>query len=350
LPKQRSLFQVILLLLPLSAGRAALAQQPGTPESVQLAQALYDAAVKEIGAKRFDTACPKLEEAVRLVPAGVGAKLTLAECYEGAGRLASAWSAYGIAASAAQNANQKDRQKLAEERAAALKPRLGMLTVSVPAAVGALPGVTIQRDGVTIGPAQWGVPLPADSGKHVIAVTATGRQRTEKAADLADGAKVVLEVPEPLAPSPTVSATSTANATAAPTATATAPPAVQSSPRRTVGMVVTGAGALGLVAGAVAGGMAISLRGQSDASGCLPDNHCAPGSAGIDLRRQSLSAGDWSTALFVGGGVAAAAGVVLWLTAPGPQAAPNPGAARGQAPARAAIRVGPASFSFEQQF
>jgi thioredoxin-like negative regulator of GroEL len=86
---------------------------------VAAAQALYDKAVEQMAAKSFAEACPKLEEVTRLMPEGLGAKLTLAECYEGQGKLASAWLQYALVEAAAGRADQGERQRLAGERAAA---------------------------------------------------------------------------------------------------------------------------------------------------------------------------------------------------------------------------------------
>src|SRR5262245_14421848 len=112
------------------------------------AQALYEQAVAAMDKKDYASACPSLEEVVRLIPEGVGAKLTLAECYEGAGRLASAWTGYALAEAAAAKENQREREQKAHARAEALKPKLARLTIVVPEAVRALPGLAITRDGV----------------------------------------------------------------------------------------------------------------------------------------------------------------------------------------------------------
>ena len=69
--------------------------------------------------------------------------------------------------------------------------------LEVPEAVGRLPGLSITRDGVQVGPGQWGVPLPADMGSHVIVIEATGRQRIQTTFDiLADvSSQVALDFP-----------------------------------------------------------------------------------------------------------------------------------------------------------
>ena len=85
---------------------------------------------------------------------GVGARITLAECYEGWGKLASAWTQYVAAEAMATNANQEERAKKAAAKAAAIKPRLATLTIQVPETLRKTPGLAVQRDGVLLNEAQ----------------------------------------------------------------------------------------------------------------------------------------------------------------------------------------------------
>src|SRR5262245_36063967 len=135
------------------------AAQPASDRAA--AQVLFDEAQAAMDRSDYTTACPKLEETVRLEPRAVGAKLALAQCYEAAGKLASAWAAFVAVEAAAERENQKDRERIAEARIAALRPRLATLTVRVPAQVQKLAGFSVQRDGAEIGPGQWGSAVPA---------------------------------------------------------------------------------------------------------------------------------------------------------------------------------------------
>ena len=167
-------------------------------ERTATAIALYDQAVVAMDAKDYEQACPKLEEATRLEPSALGAKLKLAECYEGQGKLASAWSTYSIVARAAAEAKNTERQKKAQTRADALLPRLSQLKIVVNDPVKALPGLTISRDGMPIGSSQWNELLPIDLGKHVITVDAVGKERLVGPIEItAEGATMVIEVPMP---------------------------------------------------------------------------------------------------------------------------------------------------------
>src|SRR5258708_31530603 len=77
-----------------TAGTPAFAQPQPRPQGDPVAaQALFDAAKRLVHEGRFAEACPKLEESQKLDPA-IGTHYALADCYEKAGRLATAWVAY----------------------------------------------------------------------------------------------------------------------------------------------------------------------------------------------------------------------------------------------------------------
>jgi hypothetical protein len=175
--------------------------QTSVPQTM-VARGLYDQAAAAMARKDYEAAYPMLEEALRLEPAALGARLALAECYESADKLASAWATYAIVEQEAIKAKQPDRQQRAHERAAAIEPRLAKLAIEVPEAVSKLPGLDVKRDGVAVGPAQWGVPLPADKGSHLIAVEASGRQTFMIVFEiLADGITARATIAEPALPS-----------------------------------------------------------------------------------------------------------------------------------------------------
>src|SRR5262249_4885544 len=135
------------------------------------------------------------EEVTHILPNGVGGQITLARCYEGAGRLASAWSTFLVAQGAAAQAKRPAEEKQARERVAALKPKLAQLTIVVPEALRGLPGLSIGRAAPPGGAARGGARLPADGGRHALGATAPGKRRGEKPVDApADGARVSVSV------------------------------------------------------------------------------------------------------------------------------------------------------------
>ncbi len=136
------------------------------------AQALFDQARQLMKAGRHAEACPKLAESNRLDP-GIGTQFHLADCYEQSGKVASAWAAFLEVASLAHSSGQADRERVAQKRAAKLEPRLPRLEISVSDAH-RVAGLEIRRDGVLMGPAQWGTPLPIDPGEHELVARGAG--------------------------------------------------------------------------------------------------------------------------------------------------------------------------------
>ncbi|XXX72631.1 hypothetical protein WMF30_33785 [Sorangium sp. So ce134] len=247
-------------------------------------------------ATRYESACPRLEEVVRLVPNALGAKLTLGACYEGWGKLASAWSQYVLVEGAATKVGDLDRQMKAAIKAAALKPKLATLTIEVPASVRSIPGLTITRDGLPVREAQWSVPLPLDVGRHEIVVSGRGHKTRKQRIEIAaDGDRVAVRVP-PLE------------------SMAIAGPDAERPWQRPAAIVAMGLGGAGLAAGAVLGGLAIARDQESSDGHCNAQDRCDP--AGLDLRRQAVGLGNGSTVALVAGGLVAAGGVALFVTAP----------------------------------
>ena len=123
-------------------------------------------------AERFEEACPKFEESLRL-DHGMGTQFNLAHCWEKLGRSASAWALFLDVAAAARADNQLQREAAARERAKAIEPKLTRLRIAVPEPV---PDMKISRDDQDVGRAAWGTAMPVDPGDHVIRVTAPGKE------------------------------------------------------------------------------------------------------------------------------------------------------------------------------
>src|SRR5580700_6879370 len=123
----RCLFGAAAVLLVVMSARPAGAQ--ATAQDQAVAQSLYDEAKKLMTANRWPDACPKLEESQRLDPTPV-TEFYLADCYERAGRTASAWTTFlDLAAGEHKNGGTKEaeREKVARDRAKALEPKLSQL-------------------------------------------------------------------------------------------------------------------------------------------------------------------------------------------------------------------------------
>ena len=121
----------------------------------------------------YATACFKFEDSFRLDP-GIGTSFNLADCFEHTDRIASAWVRFLDVAAATKAAGQPERERVARARASALEPRLARLVLAIdsPAA-----GLVVERDGISVVPAAWGMAIPVDPGDHVIEVVAPGRKK-----------------------------------------------------------------------------------------------------------------------------------------------------------------------------
>jgi serine/threonine-protein kinase len=302
-------FLAALTAIAIAASSAVAGAQPS--HDPVAAQALFDAAKRLVAQGKYGEACSKLEESQRLDPA-IGTHYALAECYEKAGRLASAWVAFLDVASESSAQGRADREKYAKARAAALMPRLSRITVNVPAAA-RVAGLQIKKDSETLREAQWGVAVPADTGSHVIAASAPGKVPFETTVvTREDGTTLGVDIP-PLAdaPSAPTATTSFSSTTTAPTTISTEEHHGTSA-QPVIGIVVGAAGVAGLAVGAIFGAEALSKHSASQQQ--CQGNACTP--AGIQDVNDGKSAGNISTIALAAGAAALVGGAVLWLTAP----------------------------------
>lgn len=91
-------------------------------------------------------------------------------------------------------------------------------------------------------------------------------------------------------------------------------PAVNDRPYLIASIASAGAGVVALGIGSALGFVAKSKLSDSNNGPCNADNQCSP--AGLALRADALHAANGGTAAFVIGGVAIAAGVVVFLVRP----------------------------------
>jgi hypothetical protein len=251
-------------------------------------------------------ACPKLAESLRFDPA-VGTLMNLAECEERQGRTATAWQRWGNAADQLPAGDR--RRATALTRARTLEAILPRLTVEVR---GRVPGLEVSRDGVVLGTASIGVPLPVDPGIHLIVASAPGRSpRSYEVA--AENGKQQIVVVEP-GPGATIAAP--AQIIARPLLPAPAP---ERRRGRTLGYALTGAGVAALATGTFFGLQALAAR--RDASAVCPakdaTHRCWSSAAGaLDRDRRSSLIADVA---FAAGTLATASGLYL-LVRRSPQA------------------------------
>jgi hypothetical protein len=292
----------------------------GRADDTVVAQALFDQGKKAMAAHDFAAACPKFEESLRLESA-TGTLLNLADCYERAGRLASAWSRFLEVASKAHAAGQAERARIGRNRAAALAPRLSNLVIQAPA-VDRPPGLEIRRDGSIVGPAELGATIPADPGPHTVEASAPGRLSWSTTVDVGDhAATATVVVPElaPVPPEPTAAEPappSTSGSRLVPSTTVSPEgdrPRHGGRAQKVLAIVSGGIGVAGIGVGTYFGLTSISKHNL--ASGECGATTCAT-HQGVTDSNDARTTGNISTAAFIVGAAGVAGGLVLWFTAP----------------------------------
>lgn len=175
-----------------------------------------------------------------------------------------------------------------------------------------LTNIKVDMDGQPLVDRLDGSAVALDPGEHHFHFTAPGGVVTDKTIVIHESEKdrherVVIGTPLP--------ATSAQPAPAA--ATSTTPEAPAEDPgasRRTIAYVVGGVGAVGLVVGAIFGGLAIS--GSSSSKNECSTSSCTNYNQSLSDYNSANTDGTVSTVAFIVGGAALATGVVLLVTAP----------------------------------
>lgn len=208
-------------------------------------------------ARDYDRACPKFAESRRLDPTA-GGGLTLADCHEKQGKLASAWGSFKAAEFFSRDAGDKPREAEAARRAAALTPRLAKPAFTVPPAT-RVPGFELRRDGSLVGEGQFGSALPIDVGSHSIEASAPGRKPWSTVVRIeVDGTSASIQI-EPLE-----------RLEVSPAATKEQVP--RWGAQRIAGVAGLAADGAGIVVGSILGGLAAKkLRDPKSTGRCDPD-------------------------------------------------------------------------------
>ena len=316
--KMRSLLAAGAVALAVAAPRPALAQGAGPSAGDRAAaDALFDAAKKLADEGKHADACPKFEDSYNLDKT-LGTLLNLADCHEKVGKIARAWAEWGEAEDRARRAND-ERSAYAKERRDALTPRLPKLEVKV---TNPRPGLTVHRDGTPIGEGSFGLALPVDPGKHVIAVKRGEEVLVEKTVDTAEGktAAVALDLAaiEEAAPAP-APATTALPPKGGGGAGPLAPVAGKYEARRNIGLVIGGAGVAALIGAGVVGALAIGAKPEEGAcigARCLPD--------AVEDQKKAKTFADISTIVGIAGIAAIGTGVALLVSIPSSGKAQGP--------------------------
>jgi hypothetical protein len=163
--------------------------------------------------------------------------------------------------------------------------------------------VRVSLDGYEVAHRLDGLPIALDPGQHIFAFTVPGKPPVQRAFVLVLGERarhehIVLEA-QPKEDVTTIT---------------TPTPTTFWTTRRTVGFATAAVGVVGLITGTVAGVTASNdwSRAQSECSSADCPNH----DAAVSDHNATLTAATVSTVGFIAGGVLAAGGLALFLTAP----------------------------------
>jgi len=219
--------------------------------------------------------------------------LNLATCYARLGRTASAWKTYRQAGAASEAEGNSDLKERAYEAMRRLVPSLTRLSIVPPRASSSL---TLTLNGEPLGPSDR-VSIPLDPGESIIEAVAPGRVTWRRSVTATDvGATIIIEVPELEAQQPPPKAEETSNR----------------GDVRTVGLIVAGVGASGIVVGAILG---LSAKSSLDTS----NDHCRAercNQQGYDLRIEAIERARYATYAVGLGALVTSAGALLFLMAP----------------------------------
>jgi serine/threonine-protein kinase len=259
----------------------------------------------------YADACAKLERSQSIEPS-IGTALYLAECYENLGRTASAWALYRDAASQAREEGQTERALAGKECADRLEPQLSKLLIRVPDG-DRVPGFSLSRGTTTVPAATWDVEVPTDPGEYTVSASAPGRISWSQPVVVKGPVTTTVMVPVLLAAPPG----SSPSLRAPESATAVAPRDGKKEDgglsRRTMGLIVGGAGVVALGVGGVFGLRAIS---KWDEANQHSDGSHWTDPMGHSLAEDANSAAQLANGFAIGGAVLLAGGAVLFFTAP----------------------------------
>jgi len=283
---------MLALLLVLLGSSRASADPRRDPAA---AERFFQQGRAALSRKEFGIACPAFEQSLALDPT-TGTLLNLAECNALLGRTATAWQ--GFVDALRQLASDDPRRDYTQKRIDALAAQLANVVVVVN---GSAPrsGVRVTKDGVELGAAAFGVPLPVDPGPVSFIVTAPGREDAQYSVVARPGqtSRIVVGPGAPaIATSPT-------------TGTTSPPPSpTHSSGDRTLGFVVGGVGLAVTLTGAITGLMALSQASQyrSDCPG--PGTAC-PSTAALSAANNAASSAHTLSTISTVGWIVGAAGV-----------------------------------------
>jgi hypothetical protein len=254
------------------------------------AEALFRAGRAAMDAGDPKEACARFAESQRLEPAA-GTLLNLGECHEALGELASAWQSYVEASELLKD----DRRPYALKKRAELEPRLARVEVRVEGGT----GCTVLRAGVALGPGALALPLRVDAGAHTFVLRCPDRADPEASVTIAHGASKVVKLV------PGLPATRNGRKIE-PSG------AGDDRPLLVAGLTLGGLGLAAVGAGIGTGVLAIDRKDEVEATCTRGDDgrYKCP-APGVEAADEGATFATASTALFIAGGIAVAAGLTM---------------------------------------
>ncbi len=141
-------------------------------------------------------ACAAFDASQRKEPS-VATLLSLADCREKNGQIASAWAGFLDAERQTRGGGtDSGLNKTAKDRAAKLEPRLSFLTVSVPDEA-RIDGLELTRNGEKIENGAWNRAIPVDGGEYTVTGKAPGHEAWSTTVNVAnENGSVSVDVPK----------------------------------------------------------------------------------------------------------------------------------------------------------
>ncbi len=247
-------------------------------------EVVYRSAVDDLKAGRYAEACPKFAEARRLKSDSLPALQGLAQCYDKAGKTASAWAKYRQLSVELKQSGDTGRAEAAANRAEELSHGLSTLEIRPESSDTA--GLVVRLDKEEVPRAMFGTRMNVDPGHHILEATAPGFEvwSTTITVGASNDAKQI-KVPPLVAKPGGGGGASGGNAGV-----------------RTASFIVGGLGVVGLAVGGAFGGLAAGAA--STVKSTCKNSECTTPAAQSDLSSAN------SKALISTIGVAAGAGLL----------------------------------------
>ena len=310
---------LISAVIALSFAAPSAAQAPPDDAGKAAARSLAETGKKRFESGDYAGAIEALRDAEKYFRAPTITRLR-ALAHEKLGQLLEAQAVHKLVADEPLAAGAPPEFAAAQEESkksvASLETRIPKMQVSV---LHAPAGTRVTLDTKGLDAAALAQPMKMNPGKYVVTVEPPGAAKITREVVLAEQSneKVVIDLAPPPPPKPVVTAptttigTTSATATAAPSGSGAPVGGAPESGRSMLGPAIAfGVGGVGLVAGAITGGLSFAVAGDVKKK-CGEELVCSPDTR--DQVEQGKTFGYVSTVGFALAGAGAAVGVVLLL-------------------------------------